>query len=271
MHPSPDVLALLALGETAGTPAERDHVDSCLQCRSEVADLAGAVAAGRSSGGEDSRLITPPERVWQAVRADLGFGAAGFLGGPADTSAEDATAPRLLRPEPVEGPSKGSGRRPDGSIPRDRSARSGPGRRLAALALAAVVALVAGIGLGLGLDRILGPRPAVLWTADLQALPAYPGTSGRAVVEQDAQGNRTLVIEVSSPPRVDGSQEVWLIDREVKQMRSLGYLTPISNRFGIPADLDPRQFPVVDVSAEPPDDTDTRHSGSSIVRGTLNV
>jgi anti-sigma-K factor RskA len=262
MHPSPDVLALLALGETAGTPAERDHVDSCLQCRSEVADLAGAVAAGRSSGGEDSRLITPPERVWQAVRADLGFGAAGSAARAVGTSSERPTPAALPRPARVES---------DGSIPRDRSARSGPGRRLAALALAAVVALVAGIGLGLGLDRILGPRPAVLWTADLQALPAFPGASGRAVVEQDAQGNRTLVIEVSSPPRVDGSQEVWLIDREVKQMRSLGYLTPISNRFGIPADLDPRQFPVVDVSAEPPDDTDTRHSGSSIVRGTLNV
>jgi hypothetical protein len=54
-------------------------------------------------------------------------------------------------------------------------------------------------------------------------------------------------------------------------MRSLGYLTPSSNRFGIPADLDPRQFPVVDVSAEPPNDADVRHSGNSIVRGTLNV
>ena len=54
-------------------------------------------------------------------------------------------------------------------------------------------------------------------------------------------------------------------------MQSLGHLTPSSNRFNIPADLDPRQFPVVDVSQEPPDGTPTRHSGDSIVRGTLNV
>ena len=134
-----------------------------------------------------------------------------------------------------------------------------------------MLALVAGIGLGLGLDRVLSPRQTVLWTADLQALPDFPGSTGRAVVEEDAQGNKTLVIDVSSAPRVEGSQEVWLIDRDVKQMRSLGYLTPTSNRFGIPADLDPRQFPVVDVSAEPPNDADTGHSGTSIVRGTLDV
>jgi anti-sigma-K factor RskA len=288
MHPSPDILALLALGETAGTPAERDHVDSCPQCRNEVAELARAVAAGRSSGGESSGLMTPPDRVWQAIHAELGFGSAGSAARLADISPEGATLTALPRSAPVESngavpeapePEKvgvtesGTGRQPPTSAAGDglRSPSPGRGRRLAALALAAVVALVAGVGLGLGLDRILGPRQTVLWTADLQALPAFSGSAGRAVVEQDALGNKTLVIEVSSPPRVEGSQEVWLIDRDVKQMRSLGYLTPNSNRFGIPADLDPRQFPVVDVSAEPPNDADTRHSGTSIVRGTLNV
>ena len=41
MHPSPDVLALLALGEQAGTPDERAHVESCAQCRTEIADWPG--------------------------------------------------------------------------------------------------------------------------------------------------------------------------------------------------------------------------------------
>jgi anti-sigma-K factor RskA len=235
MHPSPDVLALLALGETAGTPAERDHVESCPQCRSEVADLTRTVAAGRGATGDHGGLVAPPDRVWEAIRAELELG---------------------LDSEVVASPT---------------GTRQGRGRRVLTLALAAVLALVAGIGLGLGLDRLAGPRQTVLWTAELQALPAYSGFTGEAVVEQDADGNKTLVIELSSPHPVDGSQEVWLIDRGTTKTRSLGHLTPSSNRFNIPADLDPRQFPVVDVSAEPPDDTEPRHSGNSIVRGTLNV
>ena len=237
MHPSPDILALLALGEAAGTPAERDHVESCSQCRSEVAALARAVTAGRGATSENSGLLTPPDRVWESVRAELALG--------------------VKQPEPQ-------------SLTAPPATRQRRGRRVLALALAAVLALVVGIGLGVGLDRLVGPRQTVLWTAQLQALPAHSGASGEALVEQDIEGNKTLVIKLNSPPPASGSQEVWLIDRDVSKMQSLGHLTPSSNRFNIPADLDPRQFPVVDVSQEPPDGQPT-HSGDSIVRGTLNV
>ena len=272
MHPSPDILALLALGETAGTPAEREHVDSCPQCRSQVADLARAVAAGRGGTAEDSGLLTPPDRVWEAIRAELRFGsdASDGAGMP-----EVASVTALPRPATAET----NGRGADETESQFGVAGSGPGaiagrsrgRRILTLALAAAFALVAGVGLGFGLDRLVGPRQTILWTAELQALPAYSGSIGEAAVEQDAQGNKTLVIEVSATAPVDGSQEVWLIDRNITKTRSLGYLTPTSNRFNIPADIDPRQFPVVDVSAEPPNDSEPRHSGNSIVRGTLNV
>lgn len=238
MHPSPDILALLALGEVAGTAAERDHVESCAQCRSEVAALARAVTAGRGATSVNSGLLTPPDRVWESVRNELELG--------------------VNKPEP----------QPLTSPPDIRQRRS---RRVLTLALAAVLALVVGIGLGVGLDRLVGPRQTILWTAELQALPAHTGSSGEAMVEQDAKGNKTLVIDLNSPRPVDGSQEVWLIDRGVTKMQSLGHLTPSSNRFNIPADLDLRQFPVVDVSQEPPGDPEPRHSGNSIVRGTLNV
>ena len=33
MHPSPDVLALLALGEEAGTPEERAHIEAAPSAR----------------------------------------------------------------------------------------------------------------------------------------------------------------------------------------------------------------------------------------------
>jgi anti-sigma-K factor RskA len=155
-------------------------------------------------------------------------------------------------------------------VPSRSGTGDGRGRRVLTLALAAALALVVGIGMGLGLNRLLD-RQTILWTAELQALPAYSGSSGEAVVEEDADGNKTLVITLNAPRPVNGSQEVWLIDRGVTTTRSLGHLTPSSNRFNIPADLDPRQFPIVDVSAEPPNDTEPRHSGNSIVRGTLDV
>jgi hypothetical protein len=248
MHPSPDILALLALGETAGTPAERDHVASCAQCRSEVADLARAVTAGRGAAGDQSRLVTPPDRVWDAVRAELRL----------DPAADRDTTqkPRTVAPAT--------------SRPAQSADRRSRGRRVLTLALAAALAFVVGTGLGLGVNRLLAPRQTVLWTAQLQALPAHHGSFGDAVVEEDIEGYKTLVIHLNSPPPVVGSQEVWLIDRGLTKMQSLGHLTPSSNRFNIPADLDPRQFPIVDVSEEPPDGKPT-HSGDSIVRGTLNV
>jgi hypothetical protein len=280
MHPGHDILALLALGETASTPAEREHVESCQQCRSEVADLARAVAAGRGATGDHSGLVTPPDRVWVAVRNELKLG-------PVDAAYDAQVQPEAgtvaALPQPAQGETNGStpdqpGPKPAGAAESGLHVVGSPagtgqrrGRRVLTLALAAAIALISGIGLGFGLDRLVGPRQTILWTAELQALPAYSGSSGEAVVEQDANGNKTLVIDVSSAAPVDGSQEVWLIDRGITTTRSLGYLTPTSNRFNIPADLDPRQFPVVDVSAEPPDDTEPRHSGNSIVRGTLNV
>ena len=278
MHPSPDVLALLALGEAAGTPAERDHVASCAQCRSEVAELARAVVAGREATGHGA-LVTPPDRVWQAIRAELKLG-------PADAAQSSQRQPAA---DPVAAPPQPAQAAPDAFTPNQPqppvagAAESDPpvaaspagtddgrGRRVLSLALAAALALVVGIGLGLGLDRLLD-RQTVLWTAELQALPAYSGSSGEAVVQQDADGNKTLVVKLNAPRPVNGSQEVWLIDRGATTTRSLGHLTPSSNRFNIPSDLDPRQFPIVDVSAEPPNDTEPRHSGNSIVRGTLNV
>ncbi len=251
MHPSPDVLALLALGETAGTPADREHVSSCPECRSEVADLARAVAIGRGTSADRGGLVRPPERVWNAIRSEVRAAADGSESGPEVVASVMAPSePATVQPSAPAGQSRG--------------------RRILALALAAAIALVVGIGLGFGLDRLGRPKESVLWTAQLQALPAFAGSSGEALVEQDAHGNKTLVVTLNASRPIDGSQEVWLIDRSVTKMQPLGHLTPSDNRFNIPADLDPRQYPVVDVSQEPPDG-DPRHSGNSIVRGTLDA
>src|SRR5215218_2059691 len=72
MHPSPDVLALLALGEKAGTAEERIHVDSCPVCLAEVAEFVRVAAVGRSATGAD-QLQAPPPEVWRAVQSELGL------------------------------------------------------------------------------------------------------------------------------------------------------------------------------------------------------
>jgi anti-sigma-K factor RskA len=215
-------------------------------------------------------LVTPPDRVWQAIRTELGF--TSHAGEPPTSPGPTGTATVTALPRSTGAETNGAAGPPATVTPiSDAPKRSSRGRRGLALLVAAAVALVLGVGLGLGLDRILGPRQTVLWTAELQALPAFPGSTGEASVVEDKDGNRTLVIELESPEPVDGSRQVWLIDTGVTKMRSLGYLTGVSGRLPIPGDLDPHEFPVVDVSKEPPADTDVRHSGNSIVRGNLNV
>src|ERR671921_3053357 len=84
MHPSPDVLALLALGQKAGTAEERIHVDSCPVCLAEVAEFVRVAAVGRSATGAD-QLQAPPPEVWLAVRSELGL--------TGDTAALGSSAP----------------------------------------------------------------------------------------------------------------------------------------------------------------------------------
>lgn len=283
MHPSPEDLALLALGEDVGTPEERAHVAGCAQCRTEIADLSRAVAAGRGARSGDDVLVTPPDRVWQAITTELGFRpptaeldrAAQGTRGRSEISTVTAL-PRHATAEtngstPDEPAEDETPVPPVASLDEARSRSTSRGRRGLALLVAAAVALVLGVGLGLGADRILGPRQTTLWTAELQALPQFAGSTGEALVQEDANGNRTLFIELDSPEPVDGSRQVWLIDSGATKMRSLGYLVGDSGRLPIPSDLDPQQFPLVDVSKEPPADVDLRHSTVSIVRGTLDV
>jgi len=265
MHPSPDVLALLALGEQAGTHAEREHVAGCAECRAEVESLARAVDVGRSADAGDDTLLTPPDRVWEAIRAELNFGQGQGQGARGTSEFSTVTAlPRHARAEAVA-PTDPA---PDPAVP-----SIGPGTRrrsrLLSVALAAALALVVGVGLGVGLDRLL-PLQTVLWTADLQALPEWAGAQGEATVVQDSKGNKTLRIKMTSPKPVDGDRQVWVADRELQGMRSIGFLDDDSQTvLPLPREFTYEQFPIVDVSDEPPADTEPRHSGNSIVRGTL--
>jgi len=59
-------------------------------------------------------------------------------------------------------------------------------------------------------------------------------------------------------------------EAEVVGMVPLGVVSPGSQTFELPADLDLGQFPLVDVSVEPLDG-DPTHSGVSVARGELDT
>jgi len=69
-HVDPEILALLALGEQTGEPADHTHLAECAQCRAELQNLRRTAAVGRSSldAGE---LLTPSPRVWSAIVEEL--------------------------------------------------------------------------------------------------------------------------------------------------------------------------------------------------------
>ncbi|WP_258725708.1 anti-sigma factor [Cellulomonas sp. NS3] len=305
-HVDPEVLALASLGEPLADD-EHEHLATCAQCSDEVAALSQVVAVGRSSAPGDT-LVAPPAAVWGRIRDELGLDPALVpgVGGPAtasggtgaaapgsavpDSAAPDSTAPGSAGPDsaaadtsvpdtsvsglpvapgapapsgpasPAPGGSAGDGLAPVVELRRRRTAW------VAAAAAAGLV--VGGVGGAVWMDRVrAGERAAVVAEVALDALPGW-SASGDAFVEQTSDGARTLVVTLDGDVDDSAFREVWLIDRDVTKLVSLGVLEGTDGRFSIPAGLDLAEFPVVDVSEEP-FDGNPAHSGDSIIRGVL--
>jgi hypothetical protein len=102
MHADPELLALLALGEQAGTESERVHIQNCPECADEVSELQRVVTLARS---EETTMAIPSQEVWGRIRDELGLDLtleppphrSEFL--PSDTSQRPA-APRSVRAVP---------------------------------------------------------------------------------------------------------------------------------------------------------------------------
>jgi anti-sigma-K factor RskA len=108
----------------------------------------------------------------------------------------------------------------------------------------------------------------VLADADLLPFPGWPDATGRATVEEDADGVRSIVVDMDAVVPSGDVREVWLIRSDASGLVSLGLLDGDTGRFPVPAGIDLAEFSLVDVSAEPVDG-DPAHSGDSIVRGEL--
>lgn len=238
-HVDPEDLALVALGEPMDA-ATREHLDACPECAATVASFADVVGVAREIGPDDV-LVAPPERVWDAISEELA------LGGPATGTRAGSTA--------ADAP----------------SAQVVPLRRrgLPWLAVAAAAGVVVGsVGTGLLLNRPEA-APTTLAQAALDPLPGWEA-SGDAQVLERADGTVELVVTLDGPAADGDFREVWLIDREVTRLVSLGVLEGSSGTFTVPTGLDLADFAVVDVSAEP-FDGDPAHSGDSIIRGVLDT
>jgi hypothetical protein len=310
MHTNPEVLALLALGEHQVDAADSEHIATCEQCRAELASLTGLIEQGRHAPDretldEPSEAVwaaiqselgfIPLTRSWPTVpdpsTSSTGAAAASSATSASPPSADDPTTPGAPGPTrpgtpgtrsgaddrrrtnqaagPASDPSTTLGQ-PGLDGPSGGRSDRGPRRRLLAIVLAAALALIAGIGIGVGADRLRQPTETVIGRATLQALPAWPGANGTAIVEVDRTGNRTLVVDLHTPQPAEGSQQVWLIDATITAMQPMGFLNADGRgSWPIPPGTDLSKFPIVDVSDEPAGDTTVAHSGDSIVRGEL--
>ena len=67
-HTDPEILALRALGETAGTDRDDEHAETCARCRAERVDL-GALHCPLFLLGGATDHITPPVQVFRAADA----------------------------------------------------------------------------------------------------------------------------------------------------------------------------------------------------------
>lgn len=235
-HVDPDQLALLALGETLGEPADAtvaDHLGRCPACRAEVDALRHTATLARE-GVEHRDAQAPPPVVWDRIAAETGI--------------EPERYPAAARPAPP-------------SRTRRRWVRP-----VAALAAAAAVGVAATLGVLQPWQS--GSAPTTGSSAALSAVAGGPaGVSGRAVVVQGPDGP-TLDVTARGLPLQPGYYEVWVFDGG-RNMVSVGVLGPRSTAsLPLPPTLDLRTYHIVDISAEPYDGDQT-HSTESVLRGTL--
>lgn len=203
----------------------------------ELDELEALRALGRRLGVDADHpleaLEPPPHGIFDRIAAEV-----------ADTPAAPATV------VPIDRRAGRGGRAPRWLLP------------AAVAAAAAVVAVVAGSVVVGGDDA---DEPAVVATAVLGPLGTATG-SGRAEL-LDADGRLQLRVETDPLDAGDGFLEVWVIDTAVEQLVSLGPVRA-DGLYELPPGLDPRAFPIVDVSVEPIDG-DPTHSGDSVLRGQL--
>jgi hypothetical protein len=239
-HPDDDTLAAIALGDPAPSGAA-EHVRSCPECSDALAALRDTITTLHAPVPD---LVAPPSSVWDAVSAEL------------DREPAPATPP----PPVVDAGHE---------LARRRASRADRRRfPVAWVAGAAAAGLVVG---ALG-ARVLGgaePAPAVtVASTSLDTLDTRQAKGTADVVRHD--GRLDLTVNTQPIDAGGGYLEVWLINKDLERMVSVGVLEPgeRDQSFAIPQELLDQGYVIVDISREGFDDA-PQHSGDSVVRGTL--
>jgi hypothetical protein len=231
-HLDPEVIALLALGESPGTGDDfigaQRHLQSCDACRHEVEAFSAVASTARTITPDDA-LVAPPASVWAAIAGEL-----------------QEPAPAL----PVELRSR---------------------RRSSWLSLAAAACVGLLLGSGVMYAATSGQRttvaPTIVAEASLSPLPGSQASGNVEVVS--TSGGAQVLVDVSGLAKPDGFYEVWLLDRKGEKLIALGVLDNTDKgTFAMPPGVAMSDYPVVDVSLEP-SDGNPEHSHHSLVRGTL--
>lgn len=272
-HLDAELLSLMALGETAGTDADADHLANCQECAETlrgfqlVRDIATLEPAG-------IKLEQPGPQTWAAIHQGLGLSpalAADPLTRPGSPNLRLAAAE--TPPQPGTGPDAAPA--PLRPATRDRR-RTRPG-----LWLAAAAGIILGTAAGWTAAGIIGqqgtpapgptrsgPTSIVLAQTPLTPLPAHTG-NGEAQVRQLPDGTRQLTIRLTADPTT-GYQQVWVGTSDLSGMVSLGVLADGTGTFTIPAGIDLAQYPIVDISDQAYNGNPA-HSDDSVARGRLNL
>jgi anti-sigma-K factor RskA len=269
-HTDPEILALRALGEMAGTARDAEHAASCARCRAELARLIEVVRLARDTGPGQA-LQAPPPQLWDRIAAAAGTSQA--LNGAASPAQAPARVPGPVpaqipaqAPAPAKTPAQAPGRRqPRLAWPRGRLATA-----LAGLAAGVII----GIGGVAGVAQLgqvsQAPPSRVVARIELSPLPQFPqwqGTSGTAVLRA-AASQQEIAVTLRAPAR-PGFYEVWLLARDGVSMISLGDLSSRhAGTFTVPPGVDLRDYSRIDISLQPFNGS-PEHSKDSVVRGSL--
>lgn len=198
---------------------------------------------GASLEPSDFERVEPPAGLWDSIAAELDEPATGA----GSTASDDLVA--------------AIGSTDDVVISLDDHRRS---RRTMVAAAAAVVLLVVG-AVGVGIAERDTARTEIVASTTLDVL-AGPATATAQLIRSGDE-ERLVVTAQDMPPAPAGTHyELWLVDPEVTEPRSLGPMTG-STEVTVPDSIDVEEFPVVDISLQ--DDGTTVHSGNSLLRGTL--
>jgi hypothetical protein len=255
-HCTPEQLSLAALREPLPA-ADAAHLESCAQCREELASLRRAVdLLAVPQLASPGAAVLPPPSVWAGIAAATGV-----------TTAPRAEALAAAAPPPPAAAPPA----PPAAAPEPAPAAVVPLRtRRSRLLLAAAASLVVGVGIGAGAVALGtgGDDGLAVAAAALEPLGDSDASGEARVVERD-DGTLVLEVDLTATDPQDGFYEVWLLDEAVEDLVSLGVVRGGGEvALTLPSTIDLGEYPVVDVSVEPLDG-DPGHSGFSVARGTL--